>query len=74
MQNEGKIDRVIRSILGVAVLAAAWYFLGLGAGAPLGIVAAVIGLVLIVPGAIGFCPAYQLVGVRTCVIKPAKPE
>lgn len=66
MKNEGTADRVVRIILGLGLLAAAWFALGLGDASPLGIVAALVGLVLLVTGAVGTCPAYMLVGMRTC--------
>ena len=70
MKNEGTADRALRSVLGVVVLAVAWFALGLGSGAALGIIAGVVGLVLLVTGLVGFCPAYRLLGIRTCSVKP----
>mgnify|MGYP003571166310 CR=1 FL=1 len=64
--NEGSIDRVIRLVLGVVLIGAALLWLGLMDAALWGIVAAVIGAVLVFTAAIGFCPAYKLVGMSTC--------
>jgi len=59
--NEGTIDRALRVIvgLGLIVLAIA------GIGAPW----TWIGLLPLVTGAIGFCPAYTLLGINTCPMK-----
>ncbi len=69
--NEGTADRAVRAIAGVAALVVAWMFLGLAAGAILGIVVALVGVVLLVTAAVGFCPAYRIVGISTCRVNPA---
>lgn len=70
--NEGAIDRGVRAIAGIGAIVVAWVFLGLGAGSVPGIALGVVGLVLIVTAAVGFCPAYRLLGVSTCKLNPAK--
>ncbi|MGE5602184.1 MAG: DUF2892 domain-containing protein [Nitrososphaerales archaeon] len=60
--NESNLDRIIRGILGVALLLVA--FLAVPTGA-LQIVLAVIGVVLLVTGAVGFCPLYRILGLST---------
>ena len=60
--NESSLDRIIRGILGVALLLVA--FLAVPAGA-LQIVLAVIGVVLLLTGAVGFCPLYRILGLST---------
>jgi hypothetical protein len=60
--NESSLDRIIRGILGVVLLLVA--FLAVPAGA-LQIVLAIIGVVLLVTGAIGFCPLYRILGLST---------
>ena len=65
-KNVGSIDRAIRALVGVALLAA--YFLGAVQGT-LGIVAIVVGLVMLGTAAIGWCPPYSLLGINTCGIK-----
>lgn len=72
MRNEGTADRVIRFILGVGLLAVAWFMLDLGTGNVMGIVAAVVSVVLMGTAAIGFCPAYRLFGIRTCKLATPK--
>lgn len=56
--NVGMIDRGLRIIVGLALIA--WAAL---AGGP---VWAWIGLVPLITGAAGFCPAYALLGFKTC--------
>jgi len=62
-KNVGTIDRSIRGLVGIALLAA--YFLGAVQGT-LGIVALVFGIVLLGTAAIGWCPPYTLLGINTC--------
>ncbi len=59
--NEGTIDRLLRIIVGAAILS--FYFVG--PQSPW----ALIGLVPILTGLIGYCPAYSLIGVNTCARK-----
>lgn len=65
--NEVLLDRVLRIIVGLALLV--WFFLENGGGAvhyakPIGVVALVTGL-------IGSCPIYSILGVSTCPMKRA---
>jgi Protein of unknown function (DUF2892) len=58
--NMGSADRIIRAVLGAAVIAAGVYFQSwFGA----------IGLVLLGTAAIGWCPAYLPFGISTCRTK-----
>jgi len=67
MKNEGTVDRAIRVVLGLVLLALAWMSLG---ASLLGIIVGIVGLVLLVTGFVGFCPAYRLIGIRTCSVSP----
>ena len=58
--NVGGIDRVIRIVAGVALIA--WALLG-------GPVWAWIGVVPLATALINFCPAYALLGMSTCKTK-----
>lgn len=58
--NVGGIDRVLRIAAGLGLVA--WAALG-------GPVWAWIGIVPLATGAIGFCPAYPLLGLNTCPMK-----
>lgn len=64
--NEGTIDRIIRAVLGAAALVAA---VMLGIGSTGGIVLLVVGGVLMVTAAVGFCPLYRVLGVNTCPVE-----
>lgn len=59
-QNVGTVDRVIRVILGLAIIG-----LGIGFKSWLG----VIGLVPLLTAAIGWCPLYLPFGISTCKVK-----
>ncbi len=62
--NIGQTDKIIRLLAGAVLLALAFLKLG-GLATTAGIVAAVVGAVLIVTALINFCPAYGLLGLRT---------
>ncbi len=58
--NEGTIDRTLRVLLGIALVALAitkgWMW-------------AWIGVVPILTGATGVCPLYSMLGINTCGVK-----
>lgn len=62
--NEGSADRIVRLVLGIALLGVAFGVLGISSIG--GIIAAVVGVVMLVTAAIGFCPAYAIFGFKTC--------
>ena len=64
MANVGSTDKKLRIIGGLVLLALAFMALG-GLSTGLGIVAIVVGAVLIVTGLVNFCPAYKLLGIGT---------
>ena len=72
--NEGTIDRIVRSVVGAALVSVvAFSFEG-----PIALVEGVIALALgifgavtLLTGLIGWCPAYALLGIRTCAAKQA---
>jgi hypothetical protein len=59
--NEGTIDRVVRLILGVALLAVALFVLEGAAAVVVGVVA----FIPIITGAVGYCPLYAVAHIRT---------
>jgi len=63
--NEGTIDRALRVIVGLALLA--WYFMGQGEG--FWHTAKLIGIVPLATGLLGSCPLYSILGVSTCPMK-----
>lgn len=66
-KNVGAADRVVRVILGIALLAfffvlvpeSPWRWVGL------------IGIVPLLTAAIGSCPLYTILGLSTCPVRPA---
>ena len=61
-RNEGTIDRALRILAGLVLLAlvftgpqTAWGW---------------IGLVPLVTGLVGYCPLYAVLGIRTCPLEP----
>ena len=62
--NEGTIDRALRVILGLALIAG--YFMN-GGGAYSWLY--LIGIVPLVTGLIGSCPLYTILGINTCPMK-----
>jgi hypothetical protein len=66
--NVGTIDRVLRITVGIAAIAFALFATQIPALKPYAAYAAFgwIGLVPLLTALIGWCPAYSLIGVRTC--------
>jgi hypothetical protein len=58
MMNEGTLDRSIRVILGLGLIALVF----VGPQSPFGW----IGVVPLATGLVGFCPLYRLLGLSTC--------
>ena len=56
--NEGTIDRLLRVLVGIGLIA----LTQVGPQTPWGW----IGVVPLLTGLVGFCPAYTLFGLRTC--------
>ncbi len=64
--NESGADRATRVVVGIIALIVAFVVLDAMDGAILGIIVAVVGGIMVLTGAVGFCPAYRLVGLSTC--------
>ena len=60
--NESSLDRIIRVIVGIVLLAL--FFTNMVAGT-LGIIFVILGAILLLTGLIGFCPLYALLKIRT---------
>jgi hypothetical protein len=58
IKNEGTLDRTLRVVAGLALIGLAWS----------GTIGAWgwIGLVPLATGAVGWCPLYSMLGIRTC--------
>lgn len=59
--NEGAIDRILRVILGAGIVTLAF----VGPQTPW----AYLGVVPLLTGIVGFCPAYALLGINTCGVR-----
>ena len=64
--NEGIVDRVVRIVVGLGLLS----LTVVGPQTAWGLV----GLLPLVTGLLGSCPAYTLLGIRTCPMKHAQSE
>ncbi len=60
-QNVGGADRIVRLVLGAAIVGAGIYFKSWWGA---------IGIVPLVTAALGVCPAYLPLGLSTCAAKP----
>jgi hypothetical protein len=61
--NVGKIDKALRIIAGIVLLTL--FFILDGSARWLGL----IGLVPLITGLVGWCPAYAMIGVNTCPVR-----
>lgn len=61
VKNEGKIDRTLRIILGAALISLVF----VGPATPWGWV----GLLPLITGLVGYCPAYSAFGIKTSAAK-----
>ncbi len=59
--NQGRLDRTLRIAVGLTLI-------GMAATGVLG-AWAYLGLVPLLTGAIGFCPLYSLLGIKTCAVR-----
>lgn len=59
-RNEGNLDRALRIILGLGLLALVF----VGPQTPWGW----IGIAPLVTGLVGFCPLYRILGLNTCPV------
>lgn len=60
--NVGNIDRVIRAIVGIALVLA--FFMGSGGVA--GWIMLVLGIIALATAAMSSCPLYSILGISTC--------
>ena len=59
--NEGKIDRAVRTVIGILFLAL-WAI----DAVPYGILFLLMGLIAVITGITGFCAIYKILGINTC--------
>jgi ABC-type polysaccharide/polyol phosphate export permease len=62
MTNVGTIDRVLRIVVGLGLLSLVFFGPKTNWGW--------IGVVPLLTALIGFCPAYSILGIRTCPLDP----
>ncbi len=62
--NEGAVDRVLRVLVGIAILSLAF----VGPKTPW----AYLGIVPLLTGIVGFCPLYAILGINTCGVSRPK--
>jgi len=60
VKNVGSTDKSIRLIAGILLLGLGIFGLGLGGAG--GILASIVGIILIVTGVINFCPLFKIIG------------
>lgn len=65
-QNVGTLDRIAR--LGLGAVLGIVFLAGIVA-TPLSWLVGVLSVIMLATGALGFCPIYRVVGVRTCPIQ-----
>jgi len=63
--NLGSLDRIIRAVVGVAALLGAF---AIGSGSIAFVLLMVVGAILLVTAAVGFCPLYRVFGISTCPV------
>ena len=63
-KNVGQTDRMIRAVVGVVALIAAFMLAG-----ALKWVALIVGVLMLATSAMGSCPPYQILGINTCKTK-----
>ena len=61
MNNVGQVDKILRIVVGLALIALVF----VGPQTPWGW----IGVIPLATGLMGFCPLYKLIGVNTCGLK-----
>lgn len=61
--NVGFVDRIVRALLGCAILGAGYYFKSWWG---------LIGLAPLLTAFVGFCPAYLPFGLNTCSLKKSE--
>lgn len=59
--NEGSADRILRVVVGIAVLSLAF----IGPKTPW----AYLGVIPLLTGIVGFCPLYAILGINTCGVR-----
>lgn len=69
--NVGGVDRILRILLGIVLVVLGLVHVLTGGWA---IAAYIVGAIAFVSGVVRFCPAWALLGVNTCPMKPAQQK
>lgn len=64
-RNESNQDRGIRAVVGIIALLVGLF----AAGGFFRALLIIVGLVLVITAAVGFCPLYRLLGINTCKVR-----
>lgn len=70
-KNVSNADRVIRVIVAIIAFVIAAM---VGFGSVLGIILAIVGVIMLVTAAIGFCPLYRVFGINTCKVPTSSKD
>ncbi len=65
-KNVGNLDRILRAVVGIVLLIAAF---SAGWSTLWTVIAVVVALVMLVTAAMSSCPAYSILGLKTCPMK-----
>lgn len=63
VKNVGSVDKIIRLVVGA--LLALWGLLGAGLASTFGVLALIVGVVLIATGFMNFCPLFKILGISS---------
>lgn len=69
-KNVGNVDRLLRALIGVVAIILAFTMFHVMDGGVLGIIAVVVGVVMLVTAAIAMCPLYLPFKMSTCKTTP----
>ncbi|MDQ0457491.1 YgaP family membrane protein [Rhizobium paknamense] len=69
MKNVGSVDRAVRVILGLCLVALPFVTPWLASWGNWQFVVPAVGVVMILTAVIRFCPAYTLLGLNTCKLR-----
>ncbi len=68
-KNLGRADRMVRFVIGIALIPIGLFLLGGWQGNPDGVLVAILALAPLATSLIGFCPAYLPFGISTLKAK-----
>lgn len=63
--NASGLDRIIRFVLGLGLVALAWLYVA-SLGTLWAVIIGIVGIVLLVTAALSWCPLYAIFGISTC--------